>query len=192
MVGSAYAVFDTMVGRCGIAWGAGGVLSVQLAEARELETRRRLLRHWPDARETRPPVGIEAAIEGIVAVLRGQPYDFSEIVLDMRGFAPFDCRVYAATQAIARGTTMTLAELAKTLGASGAIHAVGKAIKQNPFAVIVPCHRVLAAAGDTGGTCANGGMVSRRRLLTLEGALAKSGPTLFDALLSVAPPRPAR
>ncbi|NVN88560.1 MAG: methylated-DNA--[protein]-cysteine S-methyltransferase [Rhodopseudomonas sp.] len=192
MSGVAYTVFDTMVGRCGIAWGFDGVLAVQLAETRELDTRRRLLRHYPDARETRPPVGIEAAIEGIVTALRGQPHDFFDVALDMHGLAPFDCRVYAATRAIPRGETMTFAEMAKQLGASGAIHAVGQAIKHNPFAMIVPCHRVLAAAGETDGICANGGAITRRRLLSLEGALAKSGPTLFDVLLSVAPPRTAR
>jgi methylated-DNA-[protein]-cysteine S-methyltransferase len=192
MVGLAYTVFDTMVGRCAIVWGAGGILCVQLPEAREIDTRRRLLRSYPEARETRPSLGVENAIEGIVALLRGQPCDFSDIALDTRGIPPFNRRVYDATRAIPRGETLTFAELAKKLGASGAAHAVGQAINRNPFTIIVPCHRVLAAAGETDGTCANGGVITKRRLLSLEGALAKSGPTLFDVLLSVAPPRPAR
>jgi methylated-DNA-[protein]-cysteine S-methyltransferase len=181
-----------MVGRCGIAWGAGGVVCVQLAEARELDTRRRLLRTYPEARETRPPAGVDNAIEGIVALLRGQPCDFSDVVLDAHGIPPFNRRVYDATRNIPRGETLTFAELAKKLGASGASHAVGQAINRNPFTIIVPCHRVLAAAGETDVSCAYGGVITKRRLLSLEGALAKSGPTLFDALLSVAPPRPAR
>jgi methylated-DNA-[protein]-cysteine S-methyltransferase len=85
---------------------------------------------------------------------------------------------------------MTFAELATRLGASGAAHAVGQAIGRNPFTILVPCHRVLAADGVADGFSMNGGTVSKRRLLSLEGALAKSGPTLFDALLRVAPPRP--
>lgn len=192
MVGFAYAVFDTIVGRCGIAWGFGGVLSVQLPEAREIDTRRRLLRHWPNARETRPPLEIEAAIDGIVTALRGQPHDFSEVALDLHGIAAFDARVYAAARAIPRGETATYAELAKRLGASGAIQSVGQAIRRNPFALIVPCHRVLAVAGDTAGTCANSGVMTRRRLLSLEGALTAGGPTLFDVLLSATPPRSPR
>jgi methylated-DNA-[protein]-cysteine S-methyltransferase len=192
MMGRAYTVFDTMVGRCGIAWGVGGIVGVQLAEAREIDTRRRLLRNFPDARETRPPLGVENAIESIVALLRGQACDFSDVVLDMHGIPPFNRRVYEATRAVPRGETVTFAELAKRLGASGATHAVGQAINRNPFTILVPCHRVLAAAGETEGCCANGGLITKRRLLSLEGALAKSGPTLFDVLLSVAPPRPAR
>jgi methylated-DNA-[protein]-cysteine S-methyltransferase len=192
MAGVAYAIFDTVVGRCGIAWSANGIVCVQLAEAREINTRRRLLRTYPEAREARPPSGVESAIEGIVALLRGQPSDLSDIALDMHGIPPFNRRVYDATRAVPRGETLTFAELAKKLGASGASHAVGQAINRNPFTIIVPCHRVLAAAGATDVICANGGAVTKRRLLSLEGALAKSGPTLFDVLLSVAPPRPAR
>jgi methylated-DNA-[protein]-cysteine S-methyltransferase len=62
---------------------------------------------------------------------------------------------------------------------------------RNPFTIIIPCHRVLPAAGETNGICANGGVITKRRLLSLEGALASSGPTLFDVLLAVAPPRSA-
>jgi methylated-DNA-[protein]-cysteine S-methyltransferase len=189
MAGRGYSVFDTTIGRCGIAWGDFGVLSVQLAEAREIETRRRMLRQYPDARELRPPLNVELAIDGIVALLRGQPADFSDVTLDLHGVAPFNCRVYEFARSIPRGETLTFAEFAKRLGASGAAHAVGQAIGRNPFTIIVPCHRVLAAAGETDGTCMNGGVISKRRLLSLEGALAKGGPTLFDALLSVAPPR---
>ena len=54
MTGRGYAIFDTAVGRCGIVWSDAGVVAVQLPEARELETRRRLFRLYPEAREMRP------------------------------------------------------------------------------------------------------------------------------------------
>jgi methylated-DNA-[protein]-cysteine S-methyltransferase len=54
MVGRGYAIFDTAIGRCGIVWSNAGVLGVQLPEMREIETRRRLLRLYPEAREQRP------------------------------------------------------------------------------------------------------------------------------------------
>lgn len=190
MAGRGYTVFDTTVGRCGIAWGHAGIVGVQLPEAREIETRRRMLRQYPEARELRPPSDVEAAIEGIAALLRGQPADFSDVTLDMAGVSPFNRRVYEFARTIPRGETMTFGEVAKRLGASGASHAVGQAIARNPFTVLVPCHRVLAAAGETDGCCANSGVISKRRLLSLEGARAGGSPTLFDVLLSsVAPPR---
>jgi len=193
MAGRGYSVFDTTVGRCGIAWGHAGIVGVHLPEAREIETRRRMLRQYPDARELRPPPEVEMAVEGIVALLRGQGAEFADITLDMRGIPPFNRRVYDFTRAIPRGETLTFADVAKRLGASGASHAVGQAIVRNPFTILVPCHRVLPSAGEADGFCANGGVVSKRRLLSLEGALAGKGPTLFDVLLSasVAPPRPA-
>ncbi|ACF03734.1 methylated-DNA/protein-cysteine methyltransferase [Rhodopseudomonas palustris TIE-1] len=191
MAGTAYTIFDTMMGRCGIAWGGGGVLAVQLAESREIDTRRRLLRLCPDARESRAEAWIEPVIDGLSAALRGEPWDFSDVPLDLGGIPGFDCRVYAALRAIPRGETLTFAEIAKQLRSSGAVHAVGQAIRRNPFALIVPCHRALAAPGDTSGICANGGTITRRRLLSLEGALATSGPSLLDVLLPFAPPRQA-
>jgi methylated-DNA-[protein]-cysteine S-methyltransferase len=187
MAGAAYTIFDTNLGRCGIAWGDDGVLAVQLAEAREIDTRRRLLRQCPDARESRPGAEIDAVIKGLMAALGGQPCDFADVLLDRGGISAFDCRVFDAVRAIPRGETASFAEIAKAVRASGAIHAVGHAIRRNPFAVIVPCHRALAMAGDTSGLCANGGAITRRRLLSLEGALKTSGPTLFDVLLPVAP-----
>ena len=190
MSGRGYTIFDTGIGRCGIAWGYAGIIGVQLPEAREIDTRRRMLRQHPDARELRPSRNAEIAIEGIAALLRSQPSDFSDVTLDMRGMPPFNRRVYEVARTIPRGETVTLAEFARQLGASGATHAVGQAIGRNPFAILVPCHRVLATDGEADRFSINSGTVSQRRLLSLEGALANSGPTLFDALLPVAPPRP--
>jgi len=188
-MGRGYTIFDTTVGRCGITWADSGIVGVQLPESREIETRRRMLRQYPDARETRPPREVEAAVNSIIALLRGQASDFSDIELDMSGVPPFNRRVYEFARTIPRGESRTYAEAAARLGASGASHAVGQAIGRNPFTIIVPCHRILAAAGEADGFCANGGVVTKRRLLSLEGALAKSGPTLFDVLLSSAAPR---
>ena len=190
MAGRGYNIFDTAVGRCGIAWGDSGVIGVQLPEAREIETRRRLFHLYPDARELRPPPNVEMAIEGIVALLRGETSDLSDVTLDMSGIHAFNARVYAFTRTIPRGETRTYGEVAAKLRFSGAVHSVAQALARNPFVIIVPCHRVLATDGEADRFSINSGTVSQRRLLSLEGALAKSGPTLFDALLPVAPPRP--
>ena len=143
MAGRGYTIFDSTIGRCGIAWGTSGIVAVQLPEAREIETRRRMLRQYPDARELRPSLNAQIAIEGIAALLRSQPSNFSDVTLDMRGMPPFNRRVCEVARTIPRGETVTLAEFARQLGASGATHAVGQAIGRNPFAILVPCHRVL-------------------------------------------------
>ena len=190
MSGRGYTIFDTMIGRCGIAWGHGGILGVQLPEAREIETRRRLYQLYPEAREQRPPLNVEVAIEGIVALLRGQPGDLSDVALDISDIHAFNLRVYRLAQAIPRGETRTYGEIAAGLGASGAVHSVAQALARNPFVIIVPCHRVLEAGSYADRMSPHGGSISKRRLLSIEGARgAVSSKTLFDVLLPVAPPR---
>jgi methylated-DNA-[protein]-cysteine S-methyltransferase len=189
MSGRGYTVFDTAVGRCGIAWGELGVLGVQLPETREIETRRRLFRLFPEARELRPAAEIQRAIDSIVALLHGKAADFAEVRLDITGVRPFDARVYDLVRAIPRGETLTCGEVATRLRASGAVHSVAQALSRNPFMLIVPCHRVLEAGGYADRISANGGSISKRRLLSIEGAGRPGSKTLFDVLLPVAPPR---
>jgi methylated-DNA-[protein]-cysteine S-methyltransferase len=190
MAGRGYSIFDTAVGRCGIAWSQTGIIGVHLPEAREIETRGRLLRQYPDARELRPPPDVEAAIEGIACLLRGGVAELADAVLDMRGIPAFNQRVYEFTRKIPRGETRTYGEVATQLRASGAAHSVAQAISRNPFMIIVPCHRVLEAGSYADRISPNGGSISKRRLLSIEGNGSKSSKTLFDVLLPVAPPRP--
>ena len=188
-MGRGYTVFDTGIGRCGIAWSDYGVVGVQLPEAREIETRGRLLRQYPETRELPPPPNAEMAIEGIVTLLRGQASDLSGVTLDMSGIHAFNARVYSFVRTIPRGDTLTYGEVAAKLRASGAAHSVAQAISKNPFMLIVPCHRVLEAGSYTDKISPNGGVISKRRLLSLEGGHTIMSKTLFDVLLPVAPPR---
>jgi methylated-DNA-[protein]-cysteine S-methyltransferase len=190
MAGRGFTVFDTGIGRCGIAWSDSGVVGVQLPEAREIETRRRLFRLYPEAREMRPPLNVEIAIEGIVALLRGQASDISDVTLDFEDIPGFNRRVYDFARSIPRGETRTYGEVAASLRASGAVHSVAQAISKNPFILIVPCHRVLEAGSYADRISPHGGSISKRRLLSIEGVRSPGSKTLFDALLPVAPPRP--
>jgi methylated-DNA-[protein]-cysteine S-methyltransferase len=190
MAGLGYAVFDTAIGRCGVGWSDQGIVGVQLPEAREIDTRRRLFRLFPEARELRPPLNTELAIEGIVALLRGGGGDLSDVTLDMTSIIPFSQRVYEFTRAIPRGETRTYAEVAAALRVPGALHSVTQALAKNPFMIVVPCHRVLAAGNSPDKNSPNGGAISKRRLLSIEGTHQPMGQTLFDVLLPAAPPRP--
>ena len=191
MVGRGYSIFDTAIGRCGIVWSSTGIVAVQLPEARELETRRRIFLAHPEAREQPPSGNAELAIEGIAALLQGGDPDFSEVNLDAGGVPGFNRRVYEAVCAIPRGETRTYAEIARALGASGAVHSVAQALAKNPYMLIVPCHRVLEAGNYTDRLSPYGGIVSKRRLLALEGAHPIASKTLFEVLLPVSPQRPS-
>ena len=166
---SAFTLFDTTIGRCGIAWGHRGVIGVQLPETGgEASTRSRVIRRFPDAREASPPPEVREAIGGIVELLRGTASDLSTVALDMNGVPEFNRRVYEVARTIPAGETITYGEVAARLGDRGAARDVGRALGQNPFALIVPCHRVLAAGGAIGGFSAPGGITTKRRLLMIE------------------------
>ena len=179
MPGLGFTLFDTGIGRCGIAWSGRGVVGVQLPEAREAATRTRLLERFPEAREASPPLAVKRALDRITALLHGEKSDLSTIALDMDGVPPFHRRVYAAARKIPPGSTLSYGEIATRIGAPGAARAVGQALGRNPFAIVVPCHRVLAAGGKVGGFSADGGITTKLRLLSLEGA-AKGQPTPFE------------
>src|ERR1700704_2529876 len=180
MTEQGYTLFDTAIGRCGIAWGGQGVVAVHLPEAHELKTRARMLKRRPDAREASPPPDVQRAIDGIVALLRGEATDFSTVALDLADVEPFERSVYEIARTIAPGATMTYGEIATRLGDRNLARDVGQALGRNPFPLIVPCHRVLAAGGKVGGFSANGGVTTKLRLLTIEGARTTDAPTLFD------------
>ena len=174
------ALFDTAIGRCGIAWGARGVVTVQLPERSRGAARARLRRRLPEACEASPPPEVQRAVDGIAALLRGEPSDLSSVALDMERVPPFHRRVYRAARAIPRGATLTYGEIAARLGAPGEARAVGQALARNPFAIVVPCHRVVAAGQKLGGFSASEGIALKLRLLTLEGARPSDQPALFE------------
>lgn len=178
---SGHALFDTAIGVCGIAWASNGVLAVQLPEVDPPRTRERLLKGLtpqPPLPEMEPPDSVRAAIEGVQAVLEGRSRsDLREITLDMSRLTPFQCQVYEFVRAIPPGQTRTYGEVAQALGDAGLARAVGQAMGHNPFAPVVPCHRVLAAGNKPGGFSASGGARTKLRMLMIEGALDRG---LFD------------
>jgi methylated-DNA-[protein]-cysteine S-methyltransferase len=165
-----YTLFDSAIGRCGVAWNERGITSVQLPEKHERLTRMRLIRYLSDAREARPPPAVQRALEGIVALLSGEAIDLSWVALDMDRLPSFERRVYQAARRIPAGATLSYGELAVRAGAPGSARAVGRALGRNPFAIVVPCHRVVGAGGRIGGFSASGGTTTKRRLLEIESA----------------------
>ncbi len=174
-----FALFDTAIGACAIVWKERGVSSLQLPERDATATRADIVRRFPGATETLPPPQIRTAIEKVTALIAGDNADLSDIPLDLAALPDFDRRVYEIARTIPPGETMTYGEIAARLDDPGIARAVGQALGKNPVAVIVPCHRVLAAGGHIGGFSANGGVATKRRLLAIESA--HRPPPLFRA-----------
>jgi len=189
MPGTAFALFDTVIGRCGVAWGVSGLIGMQLPEATPGAAWARLRKRFPEAVEAPPSPGIEQIIERVLDLLAGGRDDLTDIPLDLTGVPAFNLRVYEIARAISPGETSTYGQVARAMGEPGAARAVGKALGENPWPIVVPCHRVLAASGGMGGFSAEGGASTKAQLLTLERARTSAAPTLFDLEFSVAPPR---
>jgi len=181
-----FTIFDTALGPCGIAWGEHGLVGMQLPEEDAAATRSRIARRFPGGEEAEPPPDVRAVIDAVVALIRGEATpDFADAALDMRRVEPFDRDVYAIARAVRPGATISYGEIAERLGEPGAARAVGVAMAKNPFPIVVPCHRVLAAGGRIGGFSANGGIATKRKLLAIESVHAKGDaaePTLFDGV----------
>lgn len=171
---ASYCLFETPLGACGIAWreaaGQPAVILFQLPEATPQKTEARIALNSGVRGPSVPPPRIAEIIDKIRRHLRGENQDFRDVAVDLNGVGPFARQVYEAAREIPAGQTRTYGEIAKALGQPAAAQEVGQALAKNPVALIVPCHRVLAADGKLGGFSAPGGRATKTKLLALEGA----------------------
>jgi methylated-DNA-[protein]-cysteine S-methyltransferase len=119
------------------------------------------------ARAVRNAAAVRPAARQLKEYFAGRRRAF-RLALDWRGIPPFRARVLRAAMRIPYGETRTYGEIARAIGAPRAARAVGSALGANPFAPVVPCHRVTAGDGSLGGYSASGGLKVKRRLLRME------------------------
>ncbi|CDN50607.1 methylated-DNA--[protein]-cysteine S-methyltransferase [Neorhizobium galegae] len=165
-----YLIFETAGGFCGIAWNDVGITRFQLPTKSADSTEKLLRRRLPEAEPGTPPAEVLEAVDAVKRYFAGEEVDFSKVRLDLDGQDDFFKQIYAAARGIGWGYTTTYGAIAKQLGAGPeAARDVGQAMAKNPVALIIPCHRVLAAGGKIGGFSAPGGSTSKSRMLELEG-----------------------
>jgi methylated-DNA-[protein]-cysteine S-methyltransferase len=165
-----YSLFKTAIGWAGLAWGADGLVGAHLPEGDPETARRSFLRRFPEATEAEPTPDIRDAEAAITALMADGKGDLTQIALDIARVPPFNAQVYAICRAIPPGETLTYGEIALQLGDKRLAREVGQALGQNPWPMVVPCHRVTAAGGKLGGFSARGGQQTKLKLLAIEGA----------------------
>lgn len=175
-----FSLFLTALGPCGIVWTSRGIAGVSLPESTDERTRARLKKRFPDAAEAPPSADIQKIIDEVIALIAGEKIDFSHVTLDHAPLPEFSKRVYEIVRTIPIGQTLTYGEIAKKLGDVSLSREVGQAMGKNPTPVIMPCHRVVAASGKTGGFSAPGGVDTKMKLLSIERRHGNHAPTLFD------------
>ena len=174
-----FAVFDTAIGIAGVAWNDAGLVACHLPEPEADTARRGFLRRFPEATEAQVPDRIAATVEGICALMRGEKADLTGAPLDLSRTPEFHAKVYEIARAIPPGETLTYGEIAVQLGDKLLARDVGQALGKNPWPIVVPCHRVTAAGGKPGGFSARGGVITKMKLLAIEGAKAAAQADLF-------------
>ncbi len=169
-----YCLVDTEIGCFGLAWSREGLRRVLLPDENRAATVARLVRIADPAT---PPQLPRFLMDLIEAYGRGEEVDFSHISLDLAAAPEFNRQVYTDIVKLGWGETTTYGEIAVRLGDVRLARAVGQALGRNPVPLIVPCHRVLASGGKTGGFSAPGGAKSKLRMLALEGVRLVEPPT---------------
>ncbi len=178
-----HCLFGTAIGVCGIAWSDGGVTRLQLPEADRSATERRLRARSGSVELQLPPSHLASLVEALQNYLAGEETDFLSAAVDLTGVGSFHRAVYVAARRVGWGKTATYGELARMAGSPEAARAVGQALGRNPIAIIIPCHRILASGGKAGGFSAFGGVITKERLLALEGVSLGGETPLLPGLL---------
>lgn len=175
----AYALFDTALGVCGVAWSDRGLTRLQLPERDPQATEARLAAWDAGATRSDPTPEAATAIALLQRYFAGERIEFNDLALDLGAISPFYGTVYAATRRLGWGQTTSYGDLAGHVGSPGAARAIGQAMSRNPVPIIVPCHRVLASGSRPGGFSSFGGTLTKGRLLAMEGVtIATSAPLL--------------
>lgn len=157
-----HATFTTPFGTCAIAWSDAGLTRFLLPD--------------PDRRaggdtEAEPPDWVGAIVVRVQRHLTGDLQDFSDVLYDFSRTSPFNQAVLRATLTVKSGHTATYGEIAAAIGQPpAASRAVGAALGENAWPLLIPCHRIVAAGGKMTGFSGPGGIATKVRLLALEGA----------------------
>lgn len=155
-----HATFTTPLGTCAIAWNDAGLTRFLLPDPDRSSS----------GTEAVPPPWVAAIIERVKRHLGGDPQDFSDVRFDFSRLPKFHRQVLEATLKIKPGHVTTYGEIATQIGEPGAARSVGTALGDNPWPLLIPCHRVVAASGKMTGFSGPGGVATKSKLLALEGA----------------------
>lgn len=157
-----HTTFSTSLGTCAIAWTEAGITRFLLPDPERRST---------GNTEADPPEWIRVIIERVQRHLAGELQDFADLRYDFSRVPEFVREVLRATLSVKPGHTASYGDLAAAIGQPpGASRAIGTALGDNPWPLLIPCHRIIAATGKMTGFSGPGGVATKVKLLALEGA----------------------
>ncbi|RYE47977.1 MAG: methylated-DNA--[protein]-cysteine S-methyltransferase [Hyphomicrobiales bacterium] len=170
-----YRMLDTALGPMAIGWTDAGISRVLLPGDTPEEMRARLEK----AGGVEDAGGQTEVAARILAYAEGANDNFADVALDLSRVPEVNRRIYEHIRELAWGETTTYGAIARWLGDVALSRGVGAAMGANPIPLIVPCHRVLAADGRTGGFSSPGGVRAKMEMLALEKAASPTGQFSF-------------
>jgi len=171
-----YTIMDCSLGRLLVAATAHGVSAINLGSS-DARLEAALREEYPAAEIRRDDKRLKGPVAALLRHLRGQEPDL-RLPLDVRATA-FQCRVWEQLRAIPYGQTRSYGEVARRLRRPHAARAVARACATNPAALVIPCHRVVAADGRLGGY--RWGAGRKRALIAAERAASATARTAHEA-----------
>lgn len=147
--------FETGIGVCKLVWQGEHVQSLQIGVPHQSSD---VMPNW-----------VKDIVKKLQRHLSGKLQKFSSCPLNLEAIPKFHRVVYRELCQVPHGATISYAELAKRSGSPRAARAVGQAMARNPFPILIPCHRVLAASGQLGHYSGGKGAATKRELLLIEG-----------------------
>lgn len=171
-------VFRTAGGWCWIAGRGSQLKGTSLPHSTRKKARASLMSAFPNHEVDSG--FLPELVASLESFFKGEPVAF-KVRLDWGRVTEFQKDIYQALRRVRYGQLLTYGELATRAGRKGTARGVGVAMAHNPFAPVVPCHRVLASGGALGGFSSAGGLEQKRSLLKLEGHELKGARVLTSS-----------
>jgi methylated-DNA-[protein]-cysteine S-methyltransferase len=161
-----YAIFKTSLGWCGIIYGRHGLIKIYLPGIKKEKLKKNIHSYSKSIVEHRGRIKI--LVRNICSYFKGKNVRLN-LPVDMKTMTEFEKKVYKQAMKISFGKVKSYKWLAEKAGIPNGARAVGNALSKNPVPLIIPCHRVIKSDGRLGGYSAPGGILMKRKMLSIEG-----------------------
>jgi|TARA_B100000315_G_scaffold112857_1_gene103489 methylated-DNA-[protein]-cysteine S-methyltransferase len=161
-----YAIFKTSLGWCGIIYGKHGLIKIYLPGMKKEKLEKSI--HSYNKSIVGRSGRITILIRNICSYFKGKNVRFN-LPVNMGAMTDFEKKVYKQAMKIPFGKVKTYKWLAEKAGVPNGARAVGNALGKNPVPLIIPCHRVIKSDGRLGGFSTPGGILIKRKMLSIEG-----------------------
>jgi len=163
-----YGVFKTAIGWCGAVMAQRKLRRLFIGYAGPHQLKKNIRDAFGDDIGLNNSVAMRIIIQKLKRGCSGEKVSLSDVPMDWSSLTEFQQKVLRAAAQIPYGSVDTYGGLARKIGSPRSARAVGNALAQNPFPLLIPCHRIVKGDGSIGGFSASAGVKLKKKLLSLE------------------------